>query len=995
VRTIIAYRTAMTNVIQQYRGRVVDSPGDNILAEFTSVVDAVNCAVEIQRELAERNAELPENRRMQFRIGINLGDVLEEGERIYGDGVNIAARMETLAEAGEICISGTVYDAVESKIGLEYEFLGEHEVKNIDKPIRAYRVLSYPGAAAHRVVKAKEAVGRSWRNAIVVIAVVLVVGAAVAVWQFYFRAPPMEPVSEKDMVLPLPDKPSLAVLPFANIGDRENEYIADGITEQIITALARNPSLFVIASNSTFTYKGKPVMVQQVSRELGVRYVVEGSAQRSGDRIRITAQLIDATRGEHIWAENFDRELKDIFALQDEIVIEILEVTMGKLAGYGEHSREKGTANVEAYLKYLKAVPLTCRNEPNNRQAQQLFEESIALDPEFAIAYSALGISYCAQAMNGWSQSPGKDLKRAFDLAQKAISLDQALEGPHVTLGWFYLLQGKHDEAVAEGRKAVAIAPNSAFANYELGAFLAYADQPEEAISVSQNALRLNPFPSDWQLWFLGTAYSVAGRDEEALKWYKKAEQRNPDNMWSYSAQASIYGNLGRKQAARAAAKKFLRLNPKFSLVQYEKAPWQKNREKWKLHVDGLRKAGIPETPPLPLPDKPSIAVLPFVNMSGDPEQEYFSDGISEEIITALSKIRGLFVIARTSSFRYKDKEVDIRRVGRELGVRYVLEGSVRKEGEKLRLTAQLIDAQTNNHLWAERYDRDLKDIFAIQDDLTKKIITAMQVKLTSGELALNRARGTDNLKAYLKYLEGQNYRLRGNKEDNIRARRMFEEVIAQDPNFAAGYEELAFTHMMEIPLGISKSPRQSIATAIKLTQKALELDDSLASAHALLGWLYTMTRQHDKGIAECEQAIALGPNSAACHFFMGTVLRYAGRPEEGIPFFKQAIRLSPFPPATYFSGLGMNYCLTGNHQESIKACRKAVDANPKGFYPRVFLTAVYSVAGQEEEARAEATEVIKMNPQFLVESWAKTMPFKNRTHLQMVIGSLRKAGLK
>ncbi|NIS61818.1 MAG: guanylyl cyclase, partial [Proteobacteria bacterium] len=225
IRTLTAYRGAITNLIQQYRGRVVDTPGDNILAEFTSVVDAVNCAVEVQRELAERNAELPENRRMQFRIGVNLGDVVEEGERIYGDGVNIAARMEGLAEGGGICLSGTVYDAVETKLGLEYEYLGEQEVKNIPKPIRAYRVLSYPGAAAHRVIKAKKALGKTWRNVVVAIVAVLVVGAAVAVWHFYFRSPPIEAASVEKMAFPLPDKPSIAVLPFDNLtGDPQQEY---------------------------------------------------------------------------------------------------------------------------------------------------------------------------------------------------------------------------------------------------------------------------------------------------------------------------------------------------------------------------------------------------------------------------------------------------------------------------------------------------------------------------------------------------------------------------------------------------------------------------------------------------------------------------------------------------------------------------------------------------------------------------------------------------
>jgi TolB-like protein len=419
VRTITAYRAAMAKLIQQYRGRVVDSPGDNILAEFTSVVDAVNCAVEIQRELAERNAELPVERQMEFRIGVNLGDVIEEGERIYGDGVNIAARMEGLAEGGGICMSGTVYDAIEAKLGLEYEYLGEQDVKNIDKPVRAYRVLSFPGAAAHRVIKAKKAVGRTWRNMVLAIAAILIVGAAVATWQFYFRAPPMEVASVEKMAFPLPEKPSLAVLPFDNLsGDPKQDYFSDGITESIITALSNVSNLFVIARNSTFTYKGKPVKVQQVAEELGIRFVLEGSVQRSGDRVRITAQLNDALTGRitaqlndaltghHLWAESYDREIGDIFALQDDITEHVTMALQVKLTeGEQARIRRRHTDNPEAHEYFLRGLEVfrTFTKEANDR-ARKLFEKAAELDPNYAHESLAL----------------------AEELAQKTLAVDDS-----------------------------------------------------------------------------------------------------------------------------------------------------------------------------------------------------------------------------------------------------------------------------------------------------------------------------------------------------------------------------------------------------------------------------------------------------------------------------------------------------------------------------------------------------------------------------------------
>ena len=364
IHTLNAYKEAMTNLIQQHHGRVVDATGDNLLAEFASVVEAVQCAVEIQKELKTRNADLPENRRMEFRIGVNLGDVVEEKDKIFGDGVNIAARLESLSQPGSICISGTAYDQVKNKLTLGYAYHGKQTVKNVSEPIRVYQVLMEPKALS--AMSRWKRVGLNYWKRIHPVFKVLIALLAVAnvVWQFYPHLrpsrPPVEEVSKEKMALSLPDKPSIAVLPFVNMsGDPKQEFFSDGITEDIITALSKVPMLFVIARNSTFTYKGKPVKVKQISEELGVQYVLEGSVQTSANRVRITAQLIDALTGHHIWAERYDRDLKDIFALQDEVTSNILKAMQVKITE-GEQAlhRDKGTTKSQLLFEVVGRAKL-------------------------------------------------------------------------------------------------------------------------------------------------------------------------------------------------------------------------------------------------------------------------------------------------------------------------------------------------------------------------------------------------------------------------------------------------------------------------------------------------------------------------------------------------------------------------------------------------------------------------------------------------------------
>jgi adenylate cyclase len=445
----------MTTLIKQHNGKVVDSPGDNLLAEFASVVDAVQCAVAIQKEINARNTELPENRKMQFRIGINLGDVIQEGDRIYGDGVNIAARLEGLAEPGGICVSKTAFDHIESKLPYGYDFIGDQTVKNISKPVGAYRVLMDSRVTVAGKPKERKLAPKRQSQILVGAVAVLVLVVAAGIWQFYMRRPSVEPASVEKMASPLPEKLSIAVLPFTNMsGDPKQEYFSDGITEEIITQLARFPDVHVIARNSTFTYKGKPVKVQQVGQELGVRYVLEGSVLRSGDRIRITAQLVDAATGGHIWAERYDRESEGIFALQDDISQHIA-AALGSSTGALEIAERKRVMssdpnNLSAFETFLRATEHFHRlTKDDNLKARKLAIKATELKPDYAQAYGGVGWTHLIDYFFRWTESPEQSLDQAFEWAQKALAIDHTDYESYWLLSRIYTRQKKYDKALA------------------------------------------------------------------------------------------------------------------------------------------------------------------------------------------------------------------------------------------------------------------------------------------------------------------------------------------------------------------------------------------------------------------------------------------------------------------------------------------------------------------------------------------------------------------
>lgn len=550
VKTLEAYKQIMFSLIKQHRGRLIDSPGDNLLAEFASVVDAVQCGVAIQKELQARNAELPENRRMLFRIGINLGDVIEEQDRIYGDGVNIAARIESLAEAGGISISGSAYEQVEGKLPLNYEDMGNHKVKNVLRPIHVYKVLIDLPPSAPKVNKGPEFVAM----------------------------------------------PSIAVMPFVNLtGDAAQEYFSNGITEEIITSLSKTPKLLVIDRGSTFAYKDKIGDLRQISRELRVQYVLTGSVRKSGDRVRVNAQLIYAERGEHIWAERYDRELKDLFALQDEITLRITQALQIKLTE-GEQARiyGKGTNNLDAYLKWLQGQDLLIRGKKgDNALARRLFEDAIRSDPDWAQSYVLLGWTYLVELISGWSSSPQSSFEEAINLVRKSLSLDDSLPGPHGLMSQIHLYKRQHKEAIDEAQKAVTLAPGFAFAYTWLGTALMYAGRPRDAINSLEKAIRLNPFPPAYWMRELGEAYRMAGRYTEAVAAFKRAIQSNLHYVEAYVGLTSTYALMGRLTDAKAAASEILRIAPDFSVQDYVKSLQYKESKDLNCVIETLRKAGL------------------------------------------------------------------------------------------------------------------------------------------------------------------------------------------------------------------------------------------------------------------------------------------------------------------------------------------------------------------------------------------------------------------
>ncbi|MEK1894204.1 MAG: adenylate/guanylate cyclase domain-containing protein [Rhizobium sp.] len=561
-RTLARLRALRSDLIDPtiavHDGRVIKRTGDGALVEFRSVVDAVRCAIEVQNGMVERNAGVPQDRRIEFRIGIHLGDVVEESDGdLMGDGVNIACRLEGVAAPGAICLSEDAYRQVKARLDLSVSDLGSTQLKNIAEPIRVYS-LRVGNAEAKATATSESVTSR------------------------LATAPP--------------PKLSIAVLPFANMsGDAEQDYFADGISEDIITALSKLSQLFVIARNSSFTFKGKNVHVQEVGTKLGVRYVLEGSVRKSGNRVRITAQLIDATSGGHLWAERFDRDLTDIFAVQDDVTQQIVGALAVNLTeGDRQRLATEQTDNMEAYDYYLRGRELWHRmTKETNIAARDLLQRAIELDPKFAPAFAFLAVANILDYANQWSPSSSRSLKQAEVFATRAVALDDRYPWAHWALGIVELYSRRHDLAIREAKRTISLAPNLAEGHESLGNALHYAGRPEEALACFDRGMALNPYYPDIFLHFQAQATFQLGRFEEAVRILKRRLVRNPGTDVSRVLLAASYGHLGRFEEARHEWQEAFRVNPDYSLEHRRKVLPYKDPEDFELVVDGLRKASL------------------------------------------------------------------------------------------------------------------------------------------------------------------------------------------------------------------------------------------------------------------------------------------------------------------------------------------------------------------------------------------------------------------
>jgi len=854
---------------------------------------------------------------------------------------------------------------------------------------------------------------------------------------------------ERTGAMPAPQapagRPAIAVLPFVNIsGDPEQEYFADGLTEDIITDLSRVSALFVVARNTVFTYKGKAVEVREAARALGVGHVLEGSVRKAGDRVRITVQLVDGRSGGHLWANRYDRGLDDIFTLQDEISHSIVDALKVKLLPEERALiASRPTTNPEAYQYYLMGRSFFLRSGWGDRAlrvARQMFVRAAEIDPPYARAYSGIANSDCYLMCMG---DPNVSFRDILVNSERALALDPLLAEAHATKGLALYTAGRHGEANVSLEQALRLGPDLFEAHFFAARNLRAQGRYRECIPLFERAAELQP--EDFRALglvvnayrSLGDGHGVRSAARRCLERVEAEVALHPDNAGALAFGAIVLTELGDLERAQAWAARTAALDPLDSITSYnlacayvgigkrETAMERLERGyadppfRHRSHVEWMKKdsslAPLHDYPPYqalvarldaevaqdaPLHaagQRPAIAVLPFDNLSGDPDQDYFADGIAEEITAALARARSFFVIARSSTLRYRGQAIEAPQVGRELGVYYLLQGSVRISGERIRIAAQLVEAATAACIWADRYEGRREDVFDLEDRITERIVGALEPTIRSAEIERVRRKRPDSLEAYDYVMRTLPHMLALTPEASAEALRLAMEAVRLDPGYARAHALAGWCHAWQVVNGWTASPPQLRAEGLRLARAALQLDSDDPGVLTMVGATeMLLAGDFESASAHIAKALVLDPNSAWTWIRSGYLHAYRGEPETALAHFERAARLSPFDPLNFnrFAGIALAHFVAARNDEAIAWAERARVERPGLPFAYRILAAAHAQLGQHERARAAAQTLLAQCPQTSLAEIMAAPPFPAGDLRRRFEDGLRQAGI-
>ena len=811
---------------------------------------------------------------------------------------------------------------------------------------------------------------------------------------------PTIPAATAKVAASLPEQPTLAVLPFQNLsGDPGQDYFADGIVEDIITALSRFKSFAVIARNSSFAYKGRAVDVRQVAKELGVRYILEGSVRKSGDTLRIAAQLVDGTDGSHLWAQNFDGSVDDVFAFQDQITASVAAIVEPKIQQAEiDRSRRERPDSLAAYDYYLRALQkLNTYRANDNAEAIALLEKTIALEPGFALALASAVYAYEHHVTMDWPPVSADDGARALALVQRALEVGR--DDATVLVRCAFAIQAighDFDQGLLLANRAVEINPNNVLVLFVAGVIQIWCGSLDEAERLFQRVIELSPGATENAMGGLAHINLCRGRYQEALDWAGRSYAENPNFDVIHWLLIAANVHLGRMDEARRWLKTLLVLSPNITLNGLKAKHGQRDGSRMAAIFEGLRLAGLPEK--IEKEVLPSLAVLPFSNLSSDPEQDYFADGIVEDIITALSRFKSFAVIARNSSFTYKGRAVDVRQVAKELGVRYILEGSVRKSDDTLRIAAQVVDGTTGNHLWAHKFDGSLSNVFDFQDRITAAVAIIVEPQIHAAELERSKRERPGSTEAYDLYLRALPKIFTKTTADYAETLALLDRALALEPNNAAVLSvKISILVSLDVMYAEPIGPDDRLR-CLELVRRCLQYaaGDSTAMARCSAALIHVV-KDYDWGMAVIGSALDVNPNNIFVVGTAGIANLHCGDLDEALSHFQRALTLSPRDPVVYWAltAIAHVHMIRGNYIEALSWAARSKALNPVDPCNLWILIAANAHLGRMAEAHHHLAELKRVAPGVTVKRIWAGQPQKYTDRCAAILDGLRLAGLE